>query len=85
MVEPAATSITTLLGVVGLGPPLQAMYWEVTSVIGPSYEGSRMPTPTPFTTPLATRLVMMVWAEAPVSAAAAATEDENFMVKVFED
>ena len=33
-VEPAATLMTAELGVVGLGPPLQAMSLEVTSVMG---------------------------------------------------
>lgn len=32
--EPAATVMMALDGVVGLGPPLQAMLFDVTSVIG---------------------------------------------------
>lgn len=42
-VDPAATVILLLEGVVGLGPPLQAMSLLVTSVMGPSYDGTRTP------------------------------------------
>lgn len=47
-VDPAATVILYGEGVVGLGPPLQAMSLLVTSVIGPSYVGSRIAYPTAF-------------------------------------
>lgn len=41
-VEPAVTEMILSDGVVGFGPPLQARSLDVTSVIGPSYVGSRI-------------------------------------------
>lgn len=54
-VDPAWTVITLEVGVVGFGGPLQAIELEVTSSIGPLYEGTRTPLPTPWFTPPTSR------------------------------
>jgi hypothetical protein len=48
---PAWTVMTMLDAVVGVGAPLQARELEVTSSMGPLYEGIRTPPPTPWLTP----------------------------------
>lgn len=76
-VDPAVTEMMSLEGVVGFGPPLQARSLDVTSVIGPSYVGVRMPYDTGFVTPSASSWRKIVWADA---AEAAARIEKTFIV-----
>lgn len=65
--------MTVLVEAVGLGPPLHTMSLEVTSLMGPSYVGTRTPSPT---LPLLTER-KIVWAE---DAVAKRRGVVNFMV-----
>lgn len=69
-VLPAWTSMTLSEGVVGFGGPLHASESELTSWIGPSYEGVRIPYDTGYVVPPLSSCTKMVWAEASEALAA---------------
>lgn len=79
-VEPAWTSMILSEGVVGLGGPLQASESEVTSWIGPSYDGVRTPYDTGCRVPPLSSCTKMVWAEA--SEAALAARPRRALVRI---